>query len=346
MSAVPNLQVTHESETQRQHVRFLVPSRAAVEGREYEVKDLSPGGIALKGVKGELPKGKIIPVELKLPFDSFGFSMKLDAEVRHCANDKGIAGCRFVNLSAQQTSFLNHIVKSFIAGEIVTSGSLLNVATRNNFTKAPASANKNAAPPSIRKQLPGLIIVAAMGLLIAAFLVQNLYNSMFVVHSDSATVAGPAVAVRAPMSGSFYSRLDPDLAFVKQNQLLGTITSAGGVSENLVSPCNCYIAKADTATGENVSAGARLVSLVPVDAHPWVIAQLDPALAKKIGPSTAATVSIFGARSQYTGHVVEMESPLADPANDSHMAEMKIVLDQKLPIDFVNRLATVTFAIH
>ena len=347
MGANPNLQVTHESETQRQHVRFFIPSRALLDGKEYDVRDLSPGGIALRGVKGDFAKGKVLAIELRLPFESFGFTMRLDAEVRHFSADKGIVGCRFINVTPQQSSFLTHFIKSFIAGDVVTAGSILNIASRNNFTKPPASANKNAKPPSFRRQLPGLLVVAGLGILIAIFLAQNLYNSMFVVRSDNAAVAGPVVPLRAQSAGTFRSQLDPDLAFVKQNQLIGTILTAGGVALNVASPCNCYIVRNETASGENVAPGAKLLTLMPVDAHPWVVAQLDPAQGKRIGPSAVATVSVFGSRTQYTGHVVSMESPLADgTAGAGQAAVMKVVLDQKLPVDFVNRLATVSFAIH
>ncbi len=347
MNVNPSLQVTHESETQRQFVRFTVPSRALLDGKEFDVRDLSTGGISLSGVNKEIPKGKILRIELKMPFDAFSFTLPLDAEVRHYVANKGIVGCRFVNLTARQTSFLNQFVKSFIAGDVVTAGSILNVASRNNFTKVPASANKNAAPATFRRQLPGLAIVALLGFLITAFIGQNLYSSMFLVRADNAAIAGPAVAVRAQAPGFFHSALDPDLAFVKQNQVIGTITGPTGAASSVLSPCNCYISKTEVASGESVSSGAKLLSLMPVDAKPWVVAQLDPAQGKRIGPSTVATVSVFGARTPYTGRVIAMESPLADGANAGNgLATMKIALDQRLPVDYVNRLATVTFAIH
>jgi mannuronan synthase len=347
MNVSPSLQVTHESETQRQFVRFIVPSRVLLDGKEYEVRDISTGGIALRGVNREIAKGQIVRLELKLPFEGFNFAIALDAEVRHYVPGKGALGCRFVNLTARQTSFLNHFIKSFIAGDVVTVGGILNVATRNNFTKMPASANKNAAPATFRRQLPGLLVVAALGCLIAAFIGENLYSSIFVVRADNAAVAGPAVAVRSQTSGFFRSQLDPDLTLVKQNQVIGTVTPPSGPATTVYSPCNCYIAKAETASGESVTQGAKILSLMPVDATPWVIAQLDPALAKRIGPSTVATVAVFGARTPYTGHIVAMESPLAEGASGgNNLATMKIALDQKLPVDYVNRLATVTFAIH
>jgi len=89
------------------------------------------------------------------------------------------------------------------------------------------------------------------------------------------------------------------------------------------------------------------MALVPIDAVPWIMAEIDPDQGKKISPESVAAVSIFGSRNSYTGRVVSMESPLSEAGGAGRgSALMKIVLQQKLPVDFVNRLAAVTFAIH
>lgn len=347
MSAIQGVQIVHESEVQRQHVRLALPARAVLEGKEYDVKDISCGGIALRDVKGNFPKGKALPLEVRLAFDGFSFALRLNAEVRHHTADKNILGCRFINLTAQQTSLLSQIIKSYIAGEIITAGSILNVAARNNLAKPRASANRNAPPPGLWKQLPGLTAVAALGLLIITLVAQNLYNSIFIVRSDTAAVSGPAVAVRAQTSGVFRSQIDPDLSFVRLNQPLGTVTPASGSAAAISSPCNCYVAKAEAASGELVSQGQRIMSLMPVDARPWIIAEIDPAAGRRLGPQTTARVSVFGSRTEYTGRVVSMESALSGSSpGAARTASVKVLLDQKLPVDYVGRLAAVTFNIR
>jgi hypothetical protein len=140
------------------------------------------------------------------------------------------------------------------------------------------------------------------------------------------------------------------MALVQLNQVIGTITPAGGAPVAVQSPCNCYIAKTYAASGELAARNQQLLSLMPVDAKPWIVAEINPAEGKKIGPDSVATVSVFGSRASYTGHVTSLESPLSDTGPDTGSANrpalMKIMLEQKLPVDFVNRLAAVTFAIH
>lgn len=345
MNAVALAQVSHESETQRQYPRLALPARAVVNGKRYEVTNLSTGGIAIKIPEGSFARGAAVAIELQLSFGTFSFNLPLEAEVVHYnAEDKAL-GCRFVNLKPEQVSFLSHAVKSYISGEIVTSGNILNVAQRNNFTKARAATNKNVARTGFWRQLPGLLAVLVIGLLITTLIAENLYNSVFVVKAGDAVVSGPVITVKAAATGVYRSKLDPGLTLVRQNQTIATITPlSGGAAVQVLSPCNCYINKTTLAAGDLVTQNQPVASLLPIDAKPWVIAEIDVAQGKKLTPQSKANVSIFGSKNTYTGHVVSMESPLSDlRAVPGRAVLMKIALDQKVPVDFVNRLADVTF---
>ncbi len=93
--------------------------------------------------------------------------------------------------------------------------------------------------------------------------------------------------------------------------------------------------------------GQEVISLLPIDAEPWIVAELGPDQAKKIGSNSKAVISIFGSRTKYTGRVVSMESGLSDTrAVGTRPAMMKVHLDQKIPVDFVNRLAAVTLRVY
>ena len=348
MNAILQPQISHESETQRQYPRFSLPSRALLNGKEYTVENLSAGGVALRGVSESLAKGKQLSIELKFPFSSFSFGLPLKAEVQYYDASEKTVGCRFINQGPEQVSFLNHAIKSFIAGDIVTADNILNIAQRNNFTKTRAAANGNAAAPSFRRQLPGLLLVLAIGVVLVALIGGNLYSSLFVVKADDAAIAGPALTVRAAGEGIFHSKLDPGMSVVAQDQVIGTITPVnGGAATDIQSPCHCYIAKSYAMTGDLAQQGQQIISLVPVDAKPWVIAEMDPQQAKKVGQDSIATISIFGSRTPYTGRIVSMESALSGSRTGSDKATLvKIIPEQKLPVDFVNRLAAVTFDIR
>jgi len=333
------LQIVHESETQRQHVRLAIPGRVQVNGKECKLRNLSAGGIAIENATGDFKAGTPVRLDLMLPFDGFSLSTRIEGEVRHYSAAAKFMGCRFVNPTPRQISFLTHVLRSFISGEVVSAGNILNVAARNNFAKARPPVNRNT--PGFARQIPGLLMVAVLGVLLILFIGQNLYNGIFVVRSRDAAVAGPVTALRAPSAGTVHMKLDPGLAIVKQGQPLGTVTSSGGSAVTLLSPCNCYITKTHIAAGETASAGDRIMTLTPLDAAPWIVAQVETNAGMKIKPSSPVKVSVFGSTVKYTGHVASVESPLAGGGEN---ASMKIMLDQKLPIDFINRPAAVEFS--
>jgi alginate biosynthesis protein Alg44 len=343
MNATPKAQITHESETQRQYPRFSLPSRVVFSGKEYNVKNLSVGGIAVSDVAEAPAGGKQLSLTLKFPFNSFSLGIPLTAEVKHYDAAQKILSCQFVNLIPEQVSFLNHAVKSYVSGDIVSAENVLNIVQRNNFTKARKPANSNTSS-SFRRQLPGLLAVLAIGGVMAALILGNLYNSLFVVHADDATVSAPLLSVRATTEGIFRTKLDAGVALVDENQVIGTITPARGAAVDVV--CHCYVAKSTVVTDDAVSSGQEVASLEPVDSKPWVVAEMDPSQAKKIGPDSVANISIFGSRDTFTGHVTSMESSLAGARTGDKATLMKITPDQKLPVDFVNRLAAVTFDVR
>jgi hypothetical protein len=75
------------------------------------------------------------------------------------------------------------------------------------------------------------------------------------------------------------------------------------------------------------------------------MADIDPAQAEKISPNTKATITIFGTGTTYTGHVASMALGAAS-ISGVKMVSMKIQPDQKLPIDLMNRPASVIFQMH
>ena len=348
MNATIHTQITHESETQRQYPRFNMPSRASLNGKEYEVKNLSTGGVALLNVGEGFARKDKISIDLKLPFSEFFLGITLSAEVQYYNSADKILGCRFVDLGQEQISFLNYAIKSFIAGDIVTSEKILNIASRNNFTKVRSHTQNAAAASSFKRQLPGLLLVLLIGILITTLIAGNLYNSMFIVNAENAAVMGPTIAVNSKIEGVYISRLDPGLTLVQRNQVIGTVTPmGGGASIAIQSPCNCYIAKTHATNGELIFQSQKIMSLLPMSAKPWIIAEIDPAKAKKIGSDSLATFSIFGSKISYTGHIVSMESSISDIRPGGNKTVLaKIIPNQKLPVDFVNRLAVVTFSVY
>lgn len=348
MKATANIKIVHESEVQRQHSRMPVPARVLLGSKRYPVKNLSAGGVSIEDITGEFVAGQEIKLQLSVPFSGFSMDLNLTAEVRYYDASKKILGCNFINLNRDQISLLQHILKSFIAGDVVTSDELLTIASRNNFTNSRRQDSKVSNEPSLARQIPGLFVVALIGLLLTLFIAGNLYSSLFLLNSSDAAVTGPAFEISAADSGIYHPQIDTGSVTVRKNQVLGTITADNGRATSLTSPCDCYIVKATGVDGQRVVAETPVLSLIPVNANPWITAQVDTAHVAKMNTQTAATIRIFGSKARYTGHIANVESGLkaTGGAEGDHKVTMQIIPDQKLPVDLVNRPAVISFQLY
>lgn len=339
--------VVHESEVQRQFVRVPLPAQVLFDGKEYDVHNLSSGGLSLEGVSKPYPAGLRVPLRLSLPFQSFSLEINIDGEVKYFNDKKSVVGCQFVNVSAEQVSLLNHVIKSFMAGEIVKSGDLLNAAARDNFVNPRKKASTEVVPTvNVRRQIPGLLIVGVLGIVAAGFIVANIYDSVFRIRSSDAVVQGAEIQVRAVSQGVFVSKLSPTASKVEDRQELGTVNG-----DDLKSPCKCLITQIHRQDGEFVIAGDPIVSLVPVDSVPWVVATLKPSEASRLSLNNPVKIAIAGTNIEVAGHVASIKSDLANTNEalmgySSRMVQVRIVADQKLPIDLAGRPAKVVFEMN
>lgn len=342
--------VVHESETQRQFVRLPVPAQAKMGEYSYYVKDLSSGGLALVDVSTGFIEGTRFPLSLTLPFSSFSMQLVLDAQVKYYLPQEKLLGCQFVGLSADQVALLSHVIKSFMAGEIVKSGDLLNVAARDNFTKPRAKkiGSDGKEVVNLKRQIPGLILVSALGLAALTFIGANLYESLFVMKTNNAFVQGAVTQVRAVEQGVFMSKLEPGATAVKNRQEIGAVNQ-----NDLKSPCDCLIVTQHRQDGEFVVPGDPILSLVPMESEPWIVASLKPEDARKLTLDGAVKISIAGTKVEIPGKVGSIRADMSEPAmggdlsaligGGSRNVQVRIIPEQKIPTDLINRPARVVF---
>lgn len=350
-------QIIHESEAQRQHVRIAMPARAYINGKPYEVKDLSSGGIALTGASGQYTRGQVVAVRLELPFNNFMLGSELTAEIQHFDARKKLLGCRFTNLKPDQISLLNYIIKSFMTGHTVASDNIIDIASRNNFVAPRKSANQPKALSSpmmlnIRRQAPGLAALALLGGFVLLFVFSNLYNYFFIEKSMDGMISAPVTELRATRAGVYHAVLPADAAVVQAGEAIAEIRTGEMPVQPFTSPCDCYVAAIYPQNGQYIENGARLASLVPNDARPWMVASVTPKQAARLKIGGKVKLNVAGINAEYTGKIKEIESgmkdstPVLDALAPSRPVKVKVELDQKLPVDFINRPAQASFSLH
>ncbi|MEM8833674.1 MAG: PilZ domain-containing protein [Pseudomonadota bacterium] len=127
--------LVHEGETQRQYVRVHMPARITIEGIDYNVTDLSSGGLSFKDSENRFRKGQITELLLVLPFPSFSVDIVFKAEIDQIISSEDVVGVSFIDPTFEQLSILNHVLRSFLIGEIVVSDGLLYAVSNVDFAK-------------------------------------------------------------------------------------------------------------------------------------------------------------------------------------------------------------------
>lgn len=359
--------IVHESEATRQHVRVQMPARIEVEDHSYEIANLSSAGVGIKGIKsGGKKPGDVFECRLILPFLAFSLDVDLEAEVRHYEDKDKILGCRFVNLTREQTSILNQVIRSFISGDVVTSGDVLNVVARENFVKfrpqaTPETSSVKPPPvPAWQHQLVPLLFIAILGVGAFGLIAQTFYKSVLVIETPQAYVQVPRIAIKTPVAGMFGKALKDGVKSVQAGQNLGEVNvqNVYGSANNetirsviIKSPCNCVVLSRSVAEGEFVMPGAMLLSLAGIDTRPWIVATVATKQAQRLSIGDTAGIRIAGTDIEVTGKIETLimnektGAVLPTTQGFDPGVEVKVILDQKIPVDLAGRPARVDFKI-
>lgn len=350
-------QVVHESETQRQYVRVDVKAEVRIDGSATPVENLSAGGLAVIRKDQVYRTGMVFPLSLAVPFQSFSLEIPIKVEVEHYNKESGLTGVRFLDLTKEKISILNHIIRGYIAGDFISAGEILNISSRNNFAKArPQSAPEQDGFFKDIKRFLTLLMIGIVGLGAFYFLVSHLYRGAFTLESVRGVVESDVQEIRSPYAGIFQSALSDQADMVEQGQKIGRIVPSllGGDQNHAVmeikSPCTCYLSGHTRMREEYVEAGQALVTLVAPDAPLWISVVVEARQAHRISIGDRADIRIAGSEIDITGTVVRYESSLQDLKNtaaeagtSSAVTTIIITPEQSLPVDLRERPATVTF---
>ncbi len=352
-------QIVHEAETQRQHVRLNLPAQVEIDGKLFTVKDLSSGGMALRECNDHVKKGQIIHCKLFLPFNDFTLDLGLEAEVLYIDKKSNSAGCRFINLTPSKISILNHVLKSFMTGDLVNSGDLINVVSRENFVnirKNKEDVELSQIEKIKRYGVYGLIIIT--GLFLAFFIIQNIMNKIFVVQSSAGVVQGSKIEILAPMSGVLSLSLPEGSMTVRKGQMIGEITGQENTAlvtdaletitvnrpTQIISPCDCTIIQSNILGSEYVPQDKKLYTLIPQKEELTIVVTVSVQDVHRLNIGTHATVDILGEKQKLKGKIINIVM------NDSafsfdQVPTAKVILktDVRLAIDLMNRPVSVEF---
>lgn len=131
-------------------------------------------------------------------------------------------GCEFQNLKPREVAALRYLITSYLAGEVIGVGDMLNTLQRENFTKARKQGGGNGGMGFFGRvravTLSTAIFVVGVGAF--AFILNQMYNLYFVTHADSGVVSVPNQQITMPREGTVQSLLGPNAEVAKARRSL------------------------------------------------------------------------------------------------------------------------------
>lgn len=305
------LQIVHEAEVHRQHVRLKIPIVVEIDGTRFNVDDWSMGGFGIESEMSSRQPGERFPVRMIFPFEDFEVSLRLDCQMVYILEDNSRFGCRFLGLSQGQTALFRYLVDAYLSGEIVSGGDILAIAGRDNTAAArinPLSFNpyseEEAAGRRLKRMvgfgLLGLAAVALLGLVALGF-----KDRFLTPEAQSAVIEAPIFRVRASASGMLDGREIDDL--LRRGDSIGSIAQTGGTSVPLESPCECAFVEWLALPGQYVLAGEPVAALVAADRPLMARAQVDLAVAEKLRLGDVAEITIAGRGAPLLGQIERID---------------------------------------
>lgn len=362
-------QFVHESEAQRQFARVRIPAKLFVklDGTtvRFPIEDMSAGGFGIKLGNEGLRRGQVYNGRLVFRIDGFDLAVDVEFVPRNFTGNDGRCGCEFQNLGANEVSVLRYLITSFLSGELVSAGDVLNTLSRENFTKARKGKGSQALGffASARAMVVSLVMMA-VGLIAVAFIGYQLWQIYFVTTAESAMVASENVPVRLPKdakvttlveagdqveAGQAIASFDaPMLSYV--NDLVGNSNYTveqieellgQSVLGTLTSPCDCKVLNMLPAKDQYMSKGEKLAVLAPTDASAHVIARFNFEDGGDLEEGQAVTLRMSGGETQ-TGRIESLFVDSETPNQPGNAINALIQADEALPMQSVGRPIGVT----
>ncbi|MEE3119190.1 MAG: alginate biosynthesis protein Alg44 [Pseudomonadota bacterium] len=359
----------HESEAQRQFARVRMPAKLFVKldgtTMKFPIEDLSAGGFGIKlGTEG-LRRGQVYNGRLVFRIDGFDLAVDVEFVPRSFTGNDNRCGCEFQNLGANEVSVLRYLITSFLSGELVSAGDVLNTLSRENFTKARKGKGSQALGffASARAMVVSLLVMA-IGLLALTFVGYQLWQIYFVTTAESAMVASEQVPVRIPKDAKVTTLVDageqveagqaiatfdaPMLSYVNDLVGNGNYTVAQieellgqSVRGTLTSPCDCKVVNLLPAKDQYMSKGEKLAVVAPTDASAHVIARFNFADGEDLEEGQSVTLRLPGGDTQ-AGRIESLFVDAESPNQPGNAINALIQAGEPLPMQSVGRPIGVT----
>ncbi len=195
------IETKHVNASRRKHTR--VPAALIVHSGPdlLDVVDWSPGGLRIAGVPASLLAREEVPVRMTVPYEGVDIPFDATVQVVRLGPNEGEAGLAFVTLPAHAWEILNFLSQEDApppAGPraIAAAPPIAPDGPPPRIHAVPAEVQAPWRPP-VR-----MLVYLAVGLLLAAYIGSSLYDRVWRIEVESASLVAPTARVASPEDGS------------------------------------------------------------------------------------------------------------------------------------------------
>jgi len=339
--------VKFKAEPTRHFPRYKIPAFVEIEGKKYRLKDWSIGGCAIIDLPEKYLERRWSSGNFIIPFDSFDAVVK-DIRLEFLRkNPDGTIGCRFASLRPDQISLLQDVIEAFLEGTVVTLDGLVNVIRREDLREAleakrPQAPKRSGLEEVLRRTFILFMFLVVIGVL-TVFILEALYQRVYLVKAVSAFCDAPVKVVKTPVSG-FFSFKNPvkEGEEIEKGQVIGFLRAPGKVSFIIPSPVSGKVIEVHVDNEEALTEGDPIITLLPKGERIRVVAYLPHEKVERIKLGQEARVVKADGR-EIIGRVVKIDKPL-EPS--SGKVNDKLILEvppESFSLDEIGSVVSVEF---
>lgn len=324
------LNIVHEADAQRQHVRVNLPASITINDKKYTALDWSNAGMSLslddkknlKEFTGETIQDGILHFVL----DSFVLNIPMTIQIRNIDKNAQIVGLKFIDMTSRQISIMRHMVNAYITGEIINVNDLIHIVGRNNMSNPRniPSNNKDGFDFGgiIRK-----FIVGFLSFLLLAYIAIAVYDQAYIVEASTAIVIADGLPVNAPATGVIgYKELQNGTSVSKGEPLMTVLSNSGTVT-SLDSPCDCIVTNQLVSKGSIVNKDTPVLMLTPQNTPLYIEAYVAYENALLLTKKQNAIIEMNGNTISLPAKIESIQLQ----NNTSNNAKIKLVTNTKIP---------------
>lgn len=262
----------------KNHPLLDMPFTVSFGGRNFSGTQISLVEAVIHDVQNtDIEASSCLAVFL-FPFNDLVIGLKIDIDIYRDEQTHDTLLLKFSDPTGAHLAQLRYILNSYIAGDIINAGEVLQIVNEEEKPKKHISIEDKRGLPWLTRVIRGTFATAAVAGLV--LIVSSLaYNKFFVSEVPGlATVVSDGQVVRSAVSGQIL-RLSPE---AKKGEVLAVIQSSRGEFYTVAMPCDCVMSFGENSVGNTILSGDAIATLSSKEDAVFVQASIPASLAKKM----------------------------------------------------------------